>query len=80
MAIRPESILLGDPDSSSALVGTIDKAAYLGGHLEYQVSTPVGDLFVIDPRVELARTVGASVAVGFGSKVALIPDTGDGAA
>ncbi|NQW08542.1 MAG: ABC transporter ATP-binding protein [Alphaproteobacteria bacterium] len=73
IAIRPESVLLGEPSPNSPLVGTIEKAAYLGNHLEYQVSTPAGDLFVIDPQVEPARSVGASVAVGFGGKLALIP-------
>ena len=71
VAIRPESVHLSDP--GNGLAGEIVKAAYLGDHLEYTVSTPVGELFVIDNSVEAPRTVGSSVSVGFGSRVALVP-------
>ncbi len=71
VAIRPESVHLSDP--GNGLAGEIVKAAYLGDHLEYTVSTPVGELFVIDHSVEAPRTVGSSVSVGFGTRIALVP-------
>ncbi len=71
VAIRPGSVHLSDP--GNGLAGEIVKAAYLGDHLEYTVSTPVGELFVIDNSVEAPRTVGSSVSVGFGTRVALVP-------
>jgi iron(III) transport system ATP-binding protein len=71
VAIRPESVHLSD--SGNGLAGEILKAAYLGDHLEYTVSTPVGELFVIDNSVDAPRQVGSSVSVGFGSRIALVP-------
>ncbi len=71
VAIRPESVHLSDP--GNGLAGEIVKAAYLGDHLEYTVSTPVGELFVIDNTVEAPRRVGSSVSVGFGTRIALVP-------
>ena len=71
VAVRPESVHLSDP--GSGLAGEIVKAAYLGDHLEYSVSTPVGELFVIDNSVDAPRAVGSSVSVGFGTRVTLVP-------
>ena len=71
VAIRPESVRLSDP--GNGLAGEILKAAYLGDHLEYTVTTPVGELFVIDNSVAAPRPVGSSVSVGFGARVALVP-------
>ena len=52
IAIRPESLVLSPaPPAGPALEGRIAKAAYLGTHMEYTVSTPVGDLFVVDRTV-----------------------------
>ena len=49
VAIRPESLRLSTaPPAGPALEGRIAKAAYLGTHMEYTVSTPVGELFVVD--------------------------------
>jgi iron(III) transport system ATP-binding protein len=71
VAIRPESVRLSDP--GNGLDGEILKAAYLGDHLEYTVTTPVGELFVIDHSVAAPRPVGSSVSVSFGDRVALVP-------
>ncbi len=71
VAIRPESVRLSDP--GNGLAGQILKAAYLGDHLEYTVTTPVGELFVIDHSVVAPRPVGSSVSVSFGDRVALVP-------
>ncbi len=71
VAVRPEAVRLSDP--GDGLDGEILKAAYLGDHLEYTVTTAVGELFVIDHAVAAPRPVGSSVSVGFGARVALVP-------
>ncbi|MEP7207139.1 MAG: ABC transporter ATP-binding protein [Casimicrobiaceae bacterium] len=64
VAIRPEAIVLHDP-GATPLAGTVTKAAYLGGVMEYTVDTPLGALFVIDREVEAPRAPGTSVTIEF---------------
>ena len=45
VAVRPEAILLASPAPSDGLQGEISKLAYLGDHLEYTVTTPIGISF-----------------------------------
>ncbi|MEQ9330166.1 ABC transporter ATP-binding protein [Thalassobaculum sp.] len=73
-AIRPEAVLLAD--GGDGLPGTIGKAAYLGRHLEYTIASPVGELFVIDRRVDSPRAVGSGVTLRFGDRIALVPGEG----
>ena len=73
VAIRPHGIDLGKVTSDGGLSGTITKASYLGTHMEYAVDTPVGELFVIDSKVDAPIPSGETVSVGLGSGVALIP-------
>ena len=48
VAIRPNAIRISTaPPDGPSIEGTIGKAAYLGGHMEYTVETAVGQLFVI---------------------------------
>src|SRR5262245_35675912 len=66
VAIRPESLVLSPaPPGRPALEGRITKAAYLGTHMEYTVSTPVGDLFVVDRTVTRPAPAGTPVWVAF---------------
>jgi iron(III) transport system ATP-binding protein len=66
VAIRPESLVLTPaPPGGPALEGRIAKAAYLGTHMEYTVSTPVGDLFVVDRSVMRPVPAGTAVWVAF---------------
>jgi iron(III) transport system ATP-binding protein len=66
VAIRPESLrLLPAPPAEPALEGRIAKAAYLGTHMEYTVSTPVGELFVVDRSVSRPVAAGTPVWVAF---------------
>lgn len=62
MAIRPESILMSENPVSSRLKGTINKATYLGGHMEYTISTELGELFVIDKNI--ISPLGDNTSVG----------------
>lgn len=73
VAIRPDTVLISEPDSPGDLEGQVTKAAYLGDHLEYTVSTAVGDLFVIDHTVKNPRPVGTKVSVKFSDRIALVP-------
>jgi iron(III) transport system ATP-binding protein len=59
IAVRPESLRLSPAaPAGAALEGRIAKAAYLGTHMEYTVSTPVGDLFVVDRTVVRPTSTG----------------------
>jgi iron(III) transport system ATP-binding protein len=63
LAIRPESIRLGEGDG--ALRASVVKASYLGSHIEYRLASPVGELFVVDERIDAVRGTDSEVAVAF---------------
>jgi iron(III) transport system ATP-binding protein len=75
VAVRPESLRLSAaPPPGLALAGRIAKAAYLGTHMEYTVSTPVGELFVVDRVVTRPAPAGTPVWVSFGDHgVTVVP-------
>jgi iron(III) transport system ATP-binding protein len=74
VAIRPESILLSR-DQASPLRGKVNKAAYLGTHMEYTVEAPVGPLFVVDRDVSRPIAAGSDVSITLsGHGVALVPN------
>ena len=73
LAIRPHSVILRTGGDGSGLTGTIDKASYLGTHMEYMAETSIGSLFVIDPNVGTPLEPGTSVTISFGPGLALIP-------
>jgi iron(III) transport system ATP-binding protein len=75
VAIRPESILLS-PGAVEAggFAGTILKAAYLGTHMEYTVTSDLGDLFVVDRDVSRPLAVGSGVSLRLADRgVTVIP-------
>jgi iron(III) transport system ATP-binding protein len=66
VAVRPESLRLSHaPPPGPALEGRIAKAAYLGTHMEYTVSTAVAELFVVDREVTRPAPAGTPVWVSF---------------
>ena len=66
LAIRPESVVLSDPDpQSDSLDGVVRKASYVGSHFEYIVTTALGELFAVDPRINAPFEVATSVAITF---------------
>ena len=72
LAVRPNAITL-DPAAEAPLSGTIIHSAYLGDHVEYEVETAAGTLFVVDPAVDRSLETSSSVAVGFRDRgIALI--------
>jgi iron(III) transport system ATP-binding protein len=62
LSIRPEAIALR-PAGTTALPGTIRKAAYLGGVIEYTLDTGIGRLFAISTVVDRPYAVGDAVTV-----------------
>lgn len=74
LAVRPNSITL-EPAADAAFSGRITHAAYLGDHVEYEVETANGTLFVVDPAVERALAPKTGVTIGFkGRGIAIIND------
>jgi iron(III) transport system ATP-binding protein len=72
LAVRPNAITL-DPANEAPLSGTVTHSAYLGDHVEYEVKTEAGTLFVVDPAVERSLETSSTVAVGFRDRgIALI--------
>ncbi|EJN04170.1 ABC transporter ATP-binding protein [Phyllobacterium sp. YR531] len=72
LAVRPNAITL-QASENAAFPGKIKFAAYLGDHVEYEVETDAGTLFVVDPAVDQHLEPGTSVAIGFHSRgIALI--------
>ena len=49
VAVRPEAITIDPRPEATGIPGTVHKAVYLGSHLEYEIKSAVGELFVIDP-------------------------------
>ncbi len=64
LAVRPNAVTL-TPASGAALPGVISTASYLGGHIEYEVETETGLLFVVDDAIERMLPPATEVAIGF---------------
>jgi iron(III) transport system ATP-binding protein len=52
---------------SAGLPGTVRKAAYIGGVMEYTIATELGELFVVSIAVDRPLVAGAPVAVTLAS-------------
>ncbi len=62
LSIRPEAFLLSATrPNRPCIAGIIAKAAYLGAHMEYSVTTEGGELFVVDRDVMRPIAVGSTV-------------------
>lgn len=73
LVIRPEAISFVDPGSTGmALDGCVASATYMGAHVEYHVSTALGDLFAVIPRTVAFRQVGTAVRVVLDPKGAIL--------
>ena len=53
------------PDAPSTLPGTLEKATYVGSHLEFVVGTEFGEVFVVSPDVDSGLRPGQPVGLGF---------------
>ena len=72
LAVRPGAIQIG-ASGGAGLPGRVLHSAYLGGHVEYEVETEVGTLFIIDHDVEHSLAAASDVTLGFKNRgIALI--------
>ncbi|WP_342234491.1 ABC transporter ATP-binding protein [Inquilinus sp. OTU3971] len=73
LAIRPTAVELA-PAGADGLPGRVVHTAYLGDHVEYEVETGIGRLFVVDPAIERVMPPDSAVAVAFRDRgIALVP-------
>jgi iron(III) transport system ATP-binding protein len=76
VAIRPQSICLSQSGNGNSIPGTILKAIYLGGHIEYTVDCILGELFVIDNQMESKQNLDVTVSISLRTRgVSLIPES-----
>lgn len=74
LVAHPHSILLSTKVRSNSLHGRVLHSTYLGSHMEYLVETAVGDLFVVDNRMDNQHSKGELVAVNpIMEKTVLVP-------
>ncbi|WP_291297717.1 ABC transporter ATP-binding protein [Elioraea sp.] len=62
IAVRPEAILLS-PHRAEGFPGRIVRAVFVGSHMEYEVSTTAGALFVVAPGASAQFRAGDAVSV-----------------
>jgi iron(III) transport system ATP-binding protein len=76
LAARPDAIFLDEAMQAGALTGTVRKASYLGTQVEYDVESPIGNLFVVQYGRKEAIAPGTPVSISFATQrgVAVIPD------
>ena len=63
VAIRPHAVRVDGAASGDTLAGRIAKAAYLGSHLEYEIDTELGQLFVTAEPSATPVPAGSDVAL-----------------
>ena len=76
LAVRPDAILLDEASPpSGSIAGTVRKASYLGAQVEYDVETPIGDLFVVQYGRKEPIEAGTGVSISFATQrgVAIVP-------
>jgi len=76
LAIRPEGIALCPP-ADAALKGTVRKAAYLGGLMEYTLDTEIGELFAISTAVDKPYAPGAGIGIVLADHGVVVIPPGD---
>ncbi len=70
LAIRPQRLAAGEP--GRGIPGTVKRAAYLGGRVEYVVATAWGELLVFDADVRALRRRDDAVGVTFAPDAAIV--------
>jgi iron(III) transport system ATP-binding protein len=69
-AVRPEAITLSPP-GGAGLAGTVRRAVFVGNHMEYEVNTAAGELFLIGPAAGLVFAADDAVSVSFARAIPL---------
>ena len=64
LAVRPQFITLRG-EGTGALRGEITHSTWLGNHIEYEVQTELGSLFIVDSMMEQRLVLSTRVAVDF---------------
>ncbi|CAI1566609.1 MULTISPECIES: ABC transporter ATP-binding protein [Serratia] len=67
LSVRPQFITLR-PEQTGALNGEVTHSAWLGDHIEYEVKTDLGALFIVDVQMERQLTPTTRVAIDFKSQ------------
>ncbi|MFS8049866.1 ABC transporter ATP-binding protein [Rhizobium sp. BR 314] len=65
LAVRPNAIMLTPRTAHAPFHGRITHSAYLGDHVEYEVQTGAGSLFVVDATVDIALPPHTDVTISF---------------
>ncbi|MGV1795115.1 ABC transporter ATP-binding protein [Rhizobium sp. A37_96] len=65
LAVRPNAIMLTPRTGDGPFNGQIVHSAYLGDHVEYEVQTDRGSLFVVDATVDAALPPRTDVTISF---------------
>ncbi len=65
LAARPNRIDIAAAETPGTLPGTIEKATYVGSHLEFVVGTEFGEVFVVSPDVDSGLRAGQPVGLAF---------------
>ncbi|MGN6778666.1 ABC transporter ATP-binding protein [Rhizobium sp.] len=65
LAVRPNAIILTPGTGNGQFNGRITHSAYLGDHVEYEVKTDRGSLFVVDATVDSALPPHTDVTIAF---------------
>jgi iron(III) transport system ATP-binding protein len=75
LAVRPDALIVHSVRPTHAtLEARVEKAAYLGKHLEYTLKSPLGPLFVVDRLSREPAAPGTSLWIGFAERdVAIVP-------
>jgi iron(III) transport system ATP-binding protein len=64
LAIRANAITVAEA-AEATLSGRIASSAYLGDHVEYEIESPLGRLFAVDPETARPLAAGTRIALGF---------------
>jgi iron(III) transport system ATP-binding protein len=76
VSIRPEAIEIRR-DGEAPIRGTVRKASYLGGLMEYSLDTEIGELFVVSTAVDRPLAAGNAISVALANHgVVVIPPGG----
>lgn len=77
LALRPNAFRIdpapADPTRAQGLQGIVRTAAYLGDHVEYEIDSPAGRLFIVDPDSSTPARIGQVLSLRYrGRGAALI--------
>ncbi len=75
VAARPARLTLAPAGTQDTLPGTILKATYVGGHLEFMIETEFGQAFVTSPDVDAPFRAGQAIGLGLPEKGPVLIET-----